>query len=49
MAKLQIHPVGLAVVIFGFLTWVIALGGTGAASYQCQKTNNYAQCALEYQ
>lgn len=49
MARLQIHPLGLFIVIFGLLAWVIALGGAGAASYNCQKSNSYAQCALEYQ
>jgi len=49
MARLQIHPLGLFIVVFGLLAWVIALGGAGAASYNCQKSNSYAQCALEYQ
>ena len=29
MARLQIHPVGLLLVIFGLLSWVITLGGVG--------------------
>lgn len=49
MAKLAIHPVGLAVVIFGLLCWVIALGGLGAATYGCQSTNSYEYCGKTYQ
>jgi hypothetical protein len=49
MAKLQIHPVGLGVIIFAFLVWIIALGGCGAATYACQRTNEYTFCAKEYQ
>jgi hypothetical protein len=30
--KLQIHPVGLVLICFGFLVWLIALGGVGEHS-----------------
>ncbi|KIZ07467.1 hypothetical protein MNEG_0477 [Monoraphidium neglectum] len=49
MARLQIHPVGLAVVIFGLLSWIVTLAGVGAASYQCQTTQSYELCAKDYQ
>eukprot|EP00879_Flechtneria_rotunda_P008643 GHRR01009056.1.p1 GENE.GHRR01009056.1~~GHRR01009056.1.p1 ORF type:complete len:169 (+),score=45.54 GHRR01009056.1:161-667(+) len=49
MARLQIHPAGLAVVIFGLLVFVIALGGLAAATYGCQATNSYEFCAKTYQ
>lgn len=49
MAKLAIHPVGLVVIIFGMLVWIIALGGVGAATYSCQKANSYEYCAKAYQ
>lgn len=49
MGKLQIHPGGLALVIFGFLCFSIALGGLGAATYACQTTNSYEFCAKTYQ
>lgn len=49
MTKLAIHPVGLAVTIFGLLVWIIALGGVGAATYSCQKVNSYEFCAKNYQ
>lgn len=32
--KLQIHPVGLVVVLFGMVSWVIALGGVGGLPRQ---------------
>lgn len=49
MAKLAIHPIGLAVTVFGLLAWIIGLGGIGAATYGCQKTNSYEFCAKTYQ
>lgn len=49
MARLQVHPIALGVVIFGLLVWLIALGGLGAASFQCQKQEGYALCAKTYQ
>ena len=48
-SRLQIHPVGFAVVVFGFLAWVVALGGSGAATWVCQEHNDYADCAKTYQ
>ena len=47
--RLQIHPVGFAVVVFGFLAWTVALGGCGAATWQCQEHHDYADCAKNYQ
>lgn len=50
MAKLQVHPLSLGIIVFGVLVWVIALGGLGAASYQCsQLQEGYAVCAKTYQ
>lgn len=49
MAKLQVHPLSLGVIVFGVLVWLIALGGIGAASYQCQKQEGYSVCAKTYQ
>ncbi|WIA11053.1 hypothetical protein OEZ85_011205 [Tetradesmus obliquus] len=49
MAKLAVHPLALAFNIFGLLVWVIALGGTGGATYSCQTTNSYEYCAKTYQ
>lgn len=49
MAKLQVHPLALVVVVFGLLVWVIALGGLGAATYKCQQQEGYAVCAKQYQ
>ena len=49
MPKLAIHPVGLAVTIFGLLVWIIALGGVGAATSGCQSSNSYEFCAKTYQ
>ncbi|KAF8068254.1 hypothetical protein HT031_001941 [Scenedesmus sp. PABB004] len=48
MARLQIHPIGLAVVLFGLLSWTLALGGIGAATYGCQRANTYEFCAKTY-
>lgn len=48
-ARLQIHPIGLTVVLFGLLVWFIALGGIGAAAYSCTRSNTYAFCAKNYQ
>jgi hypothetical protein len=49
MAKLQVHPLGLGVVIFGLLVWIIALGGLGASTYKCQQQESYTVCAKQYQ
>lgn len=49
MAKLQVHPLALAVVLFGILVWVIALGGCAASTYKCTQQTEYALCAKEYQ
>lgn len=49
MAKLQVHPLALAAVVFGLLVWIIALGGLGAATYKCQQQEGYALCAKQYQ
>mmetsp|Transcript_11391 Transcript_11391/g.24481 ORF Transcript_11391/g.24481 Transcript_11391/m.24481 type:complete len:178 (-) Transcript_11391:358-891(-) len=35
MARLHIHPVGLALIFFGFLVWIVALGGLSAVTYNC--------------
>lgn len=32
MARLHIHPVGLGLIFFGLLSWVVALGGLGVGS-----------------
>ena len=50
MARLQIHPGGLIMNIFGLLVWVVALGGCGAVSYQCQQNyHDTYQCSQAYQ
>ncbi|KAG2446745.1 hypothetical protein HYH02_008306 [Chlamydomonas schloesseri] len=35
MARLHIHPVGLFLLFFGLLSWVVALGGLGASTNDC--------------
>lgn len=47
--RLKIHPAGLAVVLFGFIVWVIALGGIGATTYDCRQDNSDSTCAKSYQ
>lgn len=50
MARLHIHPVGLFLIFFGLLVWVVALGGLAASTRFCvknaskQATNKYS-CA----
>mmetsp|Transcript_11391 Transcript_11391/g.24480 ORF Transcript_11391/g.24480 Transcript_11391/m.24480 type:complete len:199 (+) Transcript_11391:1309-1905(+) len=39
--KVHIHPVGLVLLFFGLLCWVVALGGLGAATNFCYN-NEYA-------
>lgn len=34
--KLHIHPIGLGLIIFGMLSWVIALGGLSATTQFCR-------------
>ncbi|PNG99589.1 High osmolarity signaling protein SHO1, partial [Tetrabaena socialis] len=34
-ARLHIHPVGLFLLFFGLLSWVVALGGLGASTRDC--------------
>lgn len=49
MARLQIHPGGLLMNIFGLLVWVVALGGLGASTFQCTQTQDYSICSKQYQ
>jgi len=44
-AKLQIHPLGLAVICFALVAWLIALGGVAGASSQCTKAAKQQQAA----
>jgi hypothetical protein len=37
MARLHIHPVGLFLLFFGLISWVVALGGLGASTNDCIK------------
>lgn len=36
MAKLHIHPIGLGLILFGLLSWVVALGGIAACTQFCR-------------
>lgn len=36
MARLHIHPVGLGLIFFGLLSWVVALGGLGVGTCHMQ-------------
>ncbi|GIL81025.1 hypothetical protein Vretimale_9254 [Volvox reticuliferus] len=52
MARLHIHPVGLFLLFFGLLSWVVALGGLGASTKDCTesaKKQKQASCANFYQ
>lgn len=35
MARLHIHPIGLFLIFFGLLVWVVALGGLAASTKYC--------------
>lgn len=35
MARLHIHPIGLCLIFFGLLVWVVALGGLAASTKYC--------------
>jgi hypothetical protein len=47
MRKLQIHPLGLAVILFGLLTWFVALGGVAGSAYHCQVLAEEAEAEAE--
>ncbi|MEW5304267.1 MAG: hypothetical protein WDW38_011290 [Sanguina aurantia] len=53
MAKLHIHPVGLGLIFFGLLSWVVALGGLGATTSFCDANrpagSGHGFCATSYQ
>lgn len=55
MVKLHIHPVGLGLIIFGFLTWLVALGGIAATTNFCMSgqsppgESTYSYCSRTYQ
>mmetsp|Transcript_17565 Transcript_17565/g.30141 ORF Transcript_17565/g.30141 Transcript_17565/m.30141 type:complete len:180 (+) Transcript_17565:90-629(+) len=36
MRKLHIHPVGLGLLVCGFLSWIVALGGLAATTQFCR-------------
>jgi hypothetical protein len=43
-AKLQIHAVGLVLIILGLLSWVVALGGAGETRQCCALLALYLAC-----
>eukprot|EP00798_Chlamydomonas_sp_ICE-L_P017118 gene17118-23420_t len=49
MAKLALHPVGLALIFFGLLSWVVALGGIAASTKYCHDNNSISFCSQQYQ
>ncbi|GFR51189.1 hypothetical protein Agub_g13532 [Astrephomene gubernaculifera] len=57
MARLHIHPVGLALLFLGLVSWVVALGGLGASTRDCivhgssntTLNGTPAKCANTYQ
>ncbi|GLC42423.1 hypothetical protein PLESTB_001096900 [Pleodorina starrii] len=51
MARLHIHPVGLFLLFFGLLSWVVALGGLGASTKDCtqNRADKAFSCANTYQ
>lgn len=36
MVKLHLHPIGLGIIVFGLLSWVVALGGVAACTQFCR-------------
>lgn len=49
MAKLALHPVGLALLFLGLISWVVALGGLAATSKYCHDVNSITFCSQQYQ
>lgn len=49
MAKLHIHPIGLVLIFFGILAWMVALGGLAATTNYCLKDNDASYCSRTYQ
>eukprot|EP00798_Chlamydomonas_sp_ICE-L_P027703 gene27703-7345_t len=49
MAKLALHPVGLALLFFGLLSWVVALGGVAASTKFCHDMHSISFCSQQYQ
>lgn len=41
-AKLQIHPLGVAIICFALVPWLIALGGVSGAALSCTRGANEA-------